>query len=177
MVGGACVAVFLRLLCASALGLGLTLPASAQTQALSEPQGEVLLEIHGAIARSNAEGAALLDRAMLEALPRAQFRTHTSVTDGVHHFEGVLMRDLLDHVQAHGSSVRATALNDYFIDFDLDEFRRYDVLAAWSMDGQVLKPSDKGPLWIVYPRDAHRELQDIRYDYRWVWQLVRLDVR
>ena len=80
-------------------------------------------------------------------------------------------------MQASGDRVRATALNDYAIEFDADEFQRYDVLAAWSMDGEVLQPTDKGPLWIVYPRDAHPELQDIRYDYRWVWQLVRLDVQ
>ena len=57
------------------------------------------------------------------------------------------------------------------------DFERFDVLVATHMDGERLLPSDKGPLWIVYPRDAHTELQDIRYDYRWVWQLVELEVR
>ncbi|MCK9517013.1 MAG: molybdopterin-dependent oxidoreductase [Ottowia sp.] len=170
-------ALLLRLAAACGLLLGLGGTAQAQGPALPEPQGEVLLEIHGAIARTNAEGAARFDRAMLEALPRSQLDTHTSVTDGVHHFEGVLLRDLLEYVQADGSRVRATALNDYAIELDMDEFHRYDVLAAWAMDGRVLQPTDKGPLWIVYPRDAHPELQDIRYDYRWVWQLVRLDVQ
>ncbi|MCI2394477.1 hypothetical protein [Aliiroseovarius sediminis] len=45
------------------------------------------------------------------------------------------------------------------------------------MDDKALERSDKGPLWIVYPRDAHKELQDIRYDYRWVWQLSELAVK
>jgi hypothetical protein len=45
------------------------------------------------------------------------------------------------------------------------------------MDGQTLSRDDKGPLWIVYPRDDHEALQDIRYDYRWVWQLYQLDVQ
>jgi len=31
-------------------------------------------------------------------------------------------------------------------------------------------------LWIIYPRSQHAELRDIRYDYRWVWQLVELRV-
>lgn len=162
--------------CVLWLGLGSVL-AQAPPLPAPAPGGDVLLEVHGAIGRAQADGVARLDRALLESLPRAQLDTHTSVTDGVHHFEGVLVRDILDHVQAHGQRVVATALNDYAIAFDADEFRRYDVLAAWAMDGQVLTPSDKGPLWIVYPRDAHKELQDIRYDYRWVWQLVRLDVQ
>ena len=38
-------------------------------------------------------------------------------------------------------------------------------------------PDDKGPFWIVYPRDQHEVLQDIRYDYRWVWQLDSLQVK
>ena len=86
------------------------------------------------------------------------------------------MRDLLALVGARSTTVTASALNDYVIDFAADEFERFDVLVAYEMDGEPLLPSDKGPLWIVYPRDQHAELQDIRYDYRWVWQLRRLDV-
>lgn len=106
-----------------------------------------------------------------------RLETTTAVTDGVRRFDGFLMRDLLQHVGAHGSTVTAGALNDYAIEIAIDEFDRYDILVAHSMDGEPLLPSDKGPLWIVYPRDRHAELQDIRYDYRWVWQLRRLDIR
>lgn len=70
----------------------------------------------------------------------------------------------------------ASALNSYAIVFSSEEFDRYDVLIADTQNGKQLLPSDKGPFWIVYPRDQHSELQDIRYDYRWVWQLVRLDI-
>jgi hypothetical protein len=95
----------------------------------------------------------------------------------VHRFDGFLMRDLLGLVGAQGLTVAATALNDYVIDIDIEEFDRFDVLVAYEMDGKPLLPSDKGPLWIVYPRYQHPELQDIRYDYRWIWQLRRLDIK
>jgi hypothetical protein len=95
----------------------------------------------------------------------------------VRKFDGFLMRDLLKLVGAEGATVSASALNDYVIEFAAEEFERFDVLVAYEMDGEPLLPSDKGPLWIVYPRDQHPELQDIRYDYRWVWQLRRLDIR
>lgn len=123
------------------------------------------------------DGAALFDMAMLRALPSAALETSTAVTDGVRRFDGFLMRDLLELVGATGSTVTASALNEYVIEFAADEFERFDVLVAYEMDGEALLPSDKGPLWIVYPRDQHAELQDIRYDYRWVWQLMRLDVK
>lgn len=71
----------------------------------------------------------------------------------------------------------AIALNDYAVDIPTADFYAYDVLVAYRMDGATLNRNDKGPLWIVYPRDDHAALQDIRYDYRWVWQLYRLDVQ
>lgn len=159
------------------LWLGLHVGALAQADSLPPPSGDVMLTVSGAITRTNADGEARLDQAMLDALPRKTLHTSTSVTDGVHRFDGVLVRDLLAYVGATGQTVTATALNDYVISFEREEFDRYDVLAAWAMDDEQLTPSDKGPLWIVYPRDSYAELQDIRYDYRWVWQLVQLDVR
>ena len=157
----------------------LSLPTAAderETATLPAPQGSVVLEVHGEIAKANVDGAAHFDLDMLKALPSMRLETTTAVTDGVHRFEGFLMRGLLDLVGAAGSTVTATALNDYVIAFDTDEFDRFDVVVAYEMDGQPLLRSDKGPLWIVYPRDDHAELQDIRYDYRWVWQLIRLKV-
>ncbi len=145
--------------------------------ALPLPKGPLILEVDGALSRGNRDGAAHFDMEMLKALPVAQLETSTAVTDGTRRFEGFLMRDLLDHVGAHGSSVTAIALNDYAIEIDIEEFERFDVLVAYEMDGEALLPSDKGPLWIVYPRDRHKELQDIRYDYRWVWQLRWLEIQ
>ena len=114
------------------------------------------------------------DRAAIAALPEHTLDTHTSVTDGVHHFEGPLMRDLLGAAGFTGDAVLAIALNDYEITIPMSDFEEFDVIAALTMDGEVLTPRDRGPIWIVYPRDDHPELQDIRYDYRWVWQLTRI---
>lgn len=114
---------------------------------------------------------------MLKVLPVAELETSTAVTDGVRRFQGFLMRDLLAYVGAQGTTVTAKALNDYTIEIAIAEFDRFDVLVAYEMDGEPLLPSDKGPLWLVYPRDQHVELQDIRFDYRWVWQLRWLDIR
>ncbi len=117
-----------------------------------------------------------LTRSDLKALPQHELRTSTTVTDGQPLFEGFLMRDLLAAHGANGTTVTATALNDYWIEIPLADFEKFDVIGALYMDGAALTPRDKGPVWIVYPRDAHRALQDIRYDMRWVWQLDRLHV-
>lgn len=133
----------------------------------------VILTISGNVEGGQAE----FTRAELEALEQHRLHTSTSVTDGVREFEGFLMRDLMAEVGAAGETVEALALNGYQIEIPLADFERFDVLGALSMDGARLSPRDRGPIWVVYPRDAYRELDDIRYDMRWIWQLHALDVQ
>lgn len=143
---------------------------------LPPPSGPVLLTIDGAISHTNIDNSAQFDALMLSSLNSYTLATETSVSDGVSYFEGFLLRDLLEWVGAEGEQVIATALNDYIVEIPLNDFYQYDVLAATHMNSEALTPRDKGPLWIVYPRNDHPELQDIRYDYRWVWQLNGLTV-
>ena len=155
--------------------------ASSDTPAhplqLPPPSDEVLLTIDGTINRTNVGNEAQLDLQTIQGLPAHSVRTTTAVTDGVRTFDGVLMRDLLKLVDAQGQAVTTLALNDYSVDIPIKDFHDYDVLLATHMDGKRLQPSDKGPFWIIYPRDDWRQLQDIRYDSRWVWQLHRLTVK
>lgn len=167
----------LRMGCATFLLLFGLSAARADEGVLAAPAGEIILTITGNIARTNHDDMAVFDEEMLASLPTAVLETTTVVTDGVRRFDGFLVRDLLDRVGADGETVTAIALNDYVIDIPMADFERFEVIAATHMDGDRLLRSDKGPLWIVYPRDDHVELQDIRYDYRWVWQLIELDVK
>ncbi|KPQ06955.1 MAG: hypothetical protein HLUCCA12_08260 [Rhodobacteraceae bacterium HLUCCA12] len=132
-----------------------------------------ILTVTGQVADAPVE----LTERDLKALPQHRLATSTTVTDGTPVFEGFLMRDLLAQVGAEGEAVVALALNDYRIEIPLTDFQDFDVIGAMTMDGEPLSPRDKGPVWIVYPRDDHSELQDIRYDTRWVWQLVSLHVQ
>ncbi|WP_216654830.1 molybdopterin-dependent oxidoreductase [Pseudogemmobacter hezensis] len=134
-------------------------------------------DIHYSVDSGTGSNTIHEDRIM--ALPMHQIATTTSVTEGVQQFEGVLMRDLLALMARHvpGETVVVGALNDYEVEIPMEDFIRFDVILAHSMNGTRLTPRDKGPWWIIYPRDDHEELQDIRYDTRWVWQLNRLDIR
>lgn len=149
------------------------------TSTLDLPTEPVVLVATGNIQNTNVGSAAHFDMNMIRDLPTQTIHTHTLVTDGVKRFDGVWMRDLLNLLNPDEKTtiVAASALNDYMVHIPLTDFYDYDVLLATHMDGVQLQPSDKGPLWIVYPRDSLRKLQDIRYDYRWVWQLNHLDLR
>jgi hypothetical protein len=149
---------------------------NASSTELPPARGEVILTVAGKIARTNGNGVAALDREMLTAVGLKTMKTSTNWTDGVNSFEGVLARDLLALVGATGSTVVATALNDYTTKIPIADFRDYDVLLALKMDGRELLARDKGPVWIVYPRDEVPALRDAKFDHRWVWQLRLLTV-
>ena len=160
---------------------GLLFCFSVQAYAgLQSPSTEVVLIVSGAIEQTNVGLEAHFDMQMINDFPVHTMYTQTLVTDGVKRFDGVLMRDLFTALGVNEQQVTqviASALNDYAVTIPLADFYDYDVLIATRMDGVALQPTDKGPLWIVYPRDEWHKLKDIRYDYRWVWHLNRLHIR
>lgn len=115
-----------------------------------------------------------LDRAQLAALPQHRVQTSTAWTDGKKVFEGPLMRDVLALLGLSATSVQSVTLqawNDYEVEVNAADYYQWDVVLAHSMDGQPLTLRDRGPLWVVYPRDDFAPLQDSRFDHRWVWML------
>ena len=153
------------------------LATAASAAELARPAGEVILTVTGRIARTNADGRAEFDRAMLENLGLAKLRTWTPWTEGEPEFTGIPARALLDHLGAEGMSVRARALNDYGITIPLSDFEEYGVLLAMAMNGEPLRTRDKGPLWLVYPWSDHPELDDRVTRQKSIWQLRSLDVQ
>ena len=164
------------------VGFALMLPIAAsaaldERQLRTEPVGPVILTVSGNIDGVGAGPVVRLDRAMLEALGTTKLKTSTAWTAGEEEFEGVLVRDLLEAVGAEGTLVIATALNDYVATIPLRELYDYPVLLALKMNGEYLQLRDKGPIWIVYPRDQFAELRNSMVDKNWVWQLSELEIR
>lgn len=149
--------------------------ASAADQ-LPPPEGRVILTVAGNITNTNAGGEAQFDFAMLETLGEQSLRTTTPWTDGRQTFTGIAMHDLMVRVGAFGKTVRAIALNDYSYLIDLSDFEKYPILLAYAQNGERLRIRDKGPLWIIYPRDQFKELGEKSVEPRMVWQLRRLVV-
>lgn len=148
---------------------------AASAEPLPRPQGPVLLTISGNIAQTNAPGQAQFDRAMLEALGKISYTTSSEVSLKPLTFEGVPLRAVLERVGAKGKAMMAKALNDYQISIPMEDLQ-FEPILAMKVDGQVITARDKGPLWIVYPRDQKPVLHDVRYDSRWVWQLNSLHI-
>ena len=166
------------LLACMAPALLLQTPAFAQSaDPLPAPEGPVILTVAGNVGVTNGDSGAAFDRQMFNDVGTTELRTSTPWLDGVQVFKGVLAKTLFERVAAQGTTVVATALNDYKVSIPMEDFLNYDVLLATEMNGEEMKVSDKGPIWIVYPRDDHPELQERRVSERWVWQLKALEVQ
>ena len=168
---------FLLLTGALALSLVAAPLTSMATSGLTPPHDRVVLTVTGAIGNTNAPGRAEFDLDTFERLGLSRLKTWTPWTDGELEFEGVWARRLMEAVDARGTEVHATALNDYQNTIPLEDFDSYDVLLATRVNGQRMRVRDKGPLWIIYPWSDHPELDDFATREKSVWQLNALHVR
>ena len=153
----------------------LTLPALA-LDPLATPTGPVLLTVSGNVEVTNSEDGADFDREMLYALGLTELVTTTAWTDGPQTFRGVPLQTVLDRIGATGTTITATALNDFVTQIPYEEATKYSILLATHMNGEEMSVRERGPLWIVYPRDEFPELQQPEFNDRWAWQLRALEI-
>ncbi len=158
------------------LFLSITMLAPSAT-ALDFPRGPVILTLSGMINRTNAAGNAVLDAAVLKSLPQITIVTDTPWTEGQIRFEGPLLRDVLELVGAEGKSLKAIAINDYFVEIPATDAEMYDVILAMRLDDNDLNVRSKGPLWVIYPWKDNENLRSETYYSRSIWQLMRIDVQ
>lgn len=162
-------------LAAAALALMAT-PTLVGAEGLATPEGAIVLTVNGEIGTMNAADTAQFDLEMLEAMPVTTITTSTPWTDGETVFEGVLLSDLFETLGADGTTLTATALNDYAVTMPVTDEMGAEPLLAYKADGNYLSVRDKGPLWIVYPYDQDPSLTSEVYLSRSIWQLDRLTV-
>ena len=154
-----------------------TIATAASAQTLATPTDDIVLTVSGDIAITNVDGAAVFDRAMLEAMEPVEFTTTTTWTDGPQEFRGVLLRDLLELLGVAEGTLRAYAINDYAVDIPVSDAVEGGPIVAYLLNGQPMSVRDKGPLWIVYPYDSRSEYRSEVIYSRSIWQLDRMEVR
>ncbi len=167
----------LALSAAFASTFAVTGPVAEAGQTLANPDGRPILSIEGRIKVVNANGKAVFDRQMLEAMNMVSITTSTPWFDNPVTFEGVALKDLMTRVDASGETVVAIALNDYRTSIPLADFYDRGAILAIKRDGDYMPISDKGPLFIVYPYDSDPALHSQKFYGRSVWQLSRLIVK
>ncbi len=145
--------------------------------AISKPDGALLLIVSGNIKQTNVGEEAHLDRQMLQSVGMKKLTTSNQFEPGIHNYEGILLKDLLAYLGASGSTLIATALDGYSVEFPVEEVQKYPVILAMYRNGKQMTVRDRGPIWIIYPLDQFEELKDEKYSSRSIWQLNRLVVQ
>jgi hypothetical protein len=87
-------------------------------------------------------------------------------------FEGVLMADLLAvaGVPESASKVSMLALDDYKVDFKLDDVRSSQMLLATKADGKHMPIDRSGPIRIVFPDASSLG----RNPDLWIWSVASM---
>ncbi|WP_312765665.1 molybdopterin-dependent oxidoreductase [Enterobacter soli] len=143
---------------------------------LTKPTGKVLLTLSGKIENTNENGKAVFDIATLEKLGVVSFQTTSPWYNRRTTFTGISMQKLMDYVGAKGTVVKVTALNDYTTVIPLSDFKNYNVILAFKINGEYMRVRDKGPFFIVYPYDSLPELNNQIYYSRSAWQVSRMSI-
>ena len=160
-----------------ALAFFVLFASPGHTEILPAPAGAALVTFTGKIGNTNINDTGVLDFALAKRLGLHELRTSTVYTKGIPTFRGVLMRDVLDYFDVRASHVQVHAIDGYSIEIPTEDFKNFDVLIAFEVNGKRLRVRDKGPAWIVYPRDQFKELQYTLYDDRWVWQINFIEAK
>lgn len=168
----------LKSLAVAVLTIGaVVIGTAAQAGSLPSPTGEVVLIVSGKISNTNAGAEAHFDRAMLNALGSAKFKTRTEWTDGEPTFEGVPASKLMSAVGASGTMALGTADDGYSVEIPVSEFNDYPVIFALKMNGKELQKLDRGPIWIMYPWEkVPADQKEAKAAYA-IWQLKSLEIK
>ena len=146
----------------------------AAGQKISAPQGEVVLTLTGDIGTANKGSKLELDLASLEKMRRVRVEAAEPFLKRRVMFEGVLLSDLLAvaGVPSSASKVSMTALDDYKVDFKLDDVRSSQMLLATKADGKHMPVDRSGPIRIVFPDSSSLG----RNPDLWIWSVASMKV-
>jgi hypothetical protein len=141
---------------------------------ISLPKGEVVLTVTGDIGTANKGKKLELDLASLEKMRRVRLEAAEPFLKRRVMFEGVLLSDLLEvaGVPDSASKVSLTALDDYKVDFTVDDVRSSQMLLATKADGKHMPVDRSGPIRIVFPDSSSLG----RNPDLWIWSVSSMKV-
>ncbi len=169
--------------------LSLSFPAWSQA-----PTGPVIVTVSGEVSATNREAwdefadaffnthdvefekARAFDLSMLEALGMKKLTVSYPEWPGKITFEGPLLSDILNEAGATGSNMVVRALDGYAPEIPMSDIEKYPVILALKANGEYLGLGDRGPAWLVYPRNDYPELAE-EDDSKFVWSVYSIEVQ
>jgi hypothetical protein len=142
---------------------------------------EALLTVTGRIQRTNSIDHKTLTLSWSDLLRLGQVRVHAiTARGGRSEFAGPLLRDILREACIARGATEAvlTGRDGQSVRIPLDDFSRWDVIAAHTQNGRRMDKSGQGPLWVMYPNERYPdELQNGATAAKLVVALSAIEVR
>jgi hypothetical protein len=142
------------------------------------PTEEVILTVYGDFAAKNAGDTLQFDMPTLERLGLVKYTVHDTWLKTRVTYTGVLMSELSKFmgVGDSASSAHTTALDDYQVDIPFTEIEKLRILLATRMAGGYMSIENSGPTRIIFPYHAYPEIDSIKYDDLWVWNIRSMEI-
>lgn len=142
-----------------------------------KPIGSPVLTVKGMIRNTNVADRLDFDMQTLERVGLVEYEVDDPFLKRVVIYRGPLLRDVLDlaEVSPSAKELFAIALNDYKTTIPL-EVNQWPVIIATFRDGKPMPVEEDGSLEIVFPSKQF-DIDPVKYNQMWVWQLRELIVR
>ncbi|WP_189093375.1 molybdopterin-dependent oxidoreductase [Deinococcus ruber] len=106
----------------------------------------------------------------LQSLPAVSYPALQPQVAQQHTYQGVPLRDLAELTGVSGQDVRVMGSDDFGATIHAADYMKYPVMVAYSAEGQLLTPAQKGPLLVVFPDvQAPQRFPAKTYGSQWVW--------
>lgn len=81
------------------------------------------------------------------------------------------------NVSPKAKEMRFYAIDAYEITIPITDVAKYKPVMAHTQNGVRLTIPTRGPVFLVYPRDQHPELLNIKGQAQFVWMVCKIEVR
>ena len=144
------------------------------------PTGDIILRVSGDVSQTNDNGSLSFDIATLEQLGLVEYtiadpwQNHEDVT-----YTGVLMSDLLEYagMSDTATNVHMVALDEYAVDISIADMKKWPVLLATRTNNEYMDVESSGPTRIVFPFQAHKEIDEDTYKVLMIWNLRDIEIQ
>jgi hypothetical protein len=181
-----CVAITLGLIVALAACSAQAMPAYQEVlppslrpgDSIPGPTEKVVLTLYGDLVVKNGGDTLQFDMPTLEKLGIVEYAVHDPWLKSEVTYTGVLMSELSKFVGATDSAtkVHIVALDDYQIDIPFTEIKKWPILLATRVNGEYMSIENSGPTRIIFPYHAYPEIDPVKYDDLWIWNIKSMEV-